>query len=487
MSQTTRIDNRLRQRIRILRWALPVLLTVFVLLFQLAFPPDVRGPFGQWLHIDTEVAIYGVIGPLLVFWALTRVSLWIELNERVERNARKNERRLASITAESADAILSLDQAGRIETWNRGAELLFGYAAGDIIGESFSRLLGSGEAGRVEFDWLLADARREGVIRNHETTAHRADSSLPTIELTMTLVDDDQFVPLGISVIARDITERKRREADILRLNVSLNEQVGERTRELAAKVEELARSNEALQQLDKTRSEFVSLVSHQIRAPLTNLRGAVDRMQSDCTVMTTTCSRMFVILEEQIARLERLVRNVLSAARVDAGELTFNTEPTSIIPLVSQAAEQIRARTRLRAVRVLPKPGLPMVSADRDLVTEVVINLLDNADKYSPPGAEILLDVSADQTAVTVAVRDMGRGIRDVDRERIFDKFYRPDSGDSQVAYGYGLGLYVCRRLIEAQGGKIWVERGSPGGSTFCFTLPIWQEGQNEPIDSDH
>ena len=485
MNQPITIDSRLRQRIHTLRWALPTLLSVFVLLFQFVFPPDVRSPFDGWLHIDSEVAIYGIIGPLLVFWALSRVSAWIDENEQAEKRARKNERRLASITAESADAILSLDEAGRVETWNRGAELLFGYKAGEIIREPFSRLLGSGEAGRVEFDWLLADVQREGIIRNHEAVIHRADASRATVELTMTRVDDDPSASAGISVIARDITERKRREEDIRRLNVSLNEQVGERTRELAAKVEELARSNEALQQLDKTRTEFVSMVSHQIRAPLTNLRGAVDRMQSDCGAMTPTCSRMFIVLQEQIARLERLVRNVLSATRVDAGELTFNSEPVSILPVVSQAVEQIQARAKLRPLRVLPKPGLPLVLADRDLVTEVLINLLDNADKYSSPGSEILIDVSANQTAVTVAVCDQGRGIAEADRERIFDKFYRPDHGDAQVAYGYGLGLYVCRRLIEAQGGAIWVEAGTPGGSAFRFTLPVWQEeriGRDDP-----
>lgn len=487
MSQAANLNNRLRQRIHILRWVMPIVLTLFVFLFQFVFPPDVRSPFDSWLHIDSEVAIYGVLGPLLVFWALTTISIWIDENERNERRARKNERRLASITAESADAILSLDEAGRIETWNRGAELLFGYSAGQIIGESFSRLLGGGEAGKVELDWLLTDARKEGVIRNHEAIAHRADRTLATIELTMTRVDDDQDLSLGVSVIARDITERKRREEDVRRLNVSLNEQVNERTRELATKVEELARSNEALQQLDKTRSEFVSMVSHQIRAPLTNLRGAVDRMQSDCTAMTTTCSRMFIILQEQIARLERLVRNVLSATRIDGGELTFNSEPVSILPLVNQAVEQIQARARLRPLRMLPKPGLPLVLADRDLVTEVVINLLDNADKYSPPGTEITVDVSANQTAVTVAVSDQGRGIEAADRERIFDKFYRPDHGDAQVAYGYGLGLYVCRKLIEAQGGKVWVETGSSGGSVFQFTLPVWQEKRIETDDPGH
>ena len=119
-------------------------------------------------------------------------------------------------------------------------------------------------------------------------------------------------------------------------------------------------------------------------------------------------------------------------------------------------------------------RPGLPLVFADRDRVAEVLSNLIDNADKYSPREREIMIDVQADQTAVTVAVHDHGRGLPPADVDRVFDKFYRADGSDAQVAYGYGLGLYVCRRLIEAQGGRIWAENAPHGGAVFSFTLPV-------------
>jgi len=102
---------------------------------------------------------------------------------------------------------------------------------------------------------------------------------------------------------------------------------------------------------------------------------------------------------------------------------------------------------------------------------------LLDNADKYTPQDKEVIIEVRADQTEVTVSVRDFGPGIPPNDLERVFEKFYRTDSSDSQSAYGYGLGLYVCQLLIEAQGGKIWAENRENGGAVFTFTLPVWQE----------
>ncbi len=113
---------------------------------------------------------------------------------------------------------------------------------------------------------------------------------------------------------------------------------------------------------------------------------------------------------------------------------------------------------------------------ADRDRVAEVLANLLDNADKYSPPQAEITIETSADDTAVTLSVCDAGPGLPASALERIFDKFYRVDTSDSQVAYGYGLGLYICRRLVEAQGGRIWAENLRGGGAMFSFSLPVAQ-----------
>jgi signal transduction histidine kinase len=113
-------------------------------------------------------------------------------------------------------------------------------------------------------------------------------------------------------------------------------------------------------------------------------------------------------------------------------------------------------------------------VLADRDRVAEVLSNLIDNADKYSPHEQAIELDVQADQTEVTVAVRDHGRGLPHADLDRVFDKFYRSDGSDAQTAYGYGLGLYVCRRLIETHGGRIWAENAADGGAIFSFTLPV-------------
>lgn len=469
-----RANYTLRQRIAILRWTLPVMLTTITILYQLWSAHLTHNYYSDIIHYAVEFVFYATVGPLLIFLALTRLNRWLEDKEQVEKQARASEQRLASITAASADAIISLDTQGRIESWNRGAELILGYPAHEMQGRPFLNLFRDIEAAEVEFRWLVEGVRQEGFVRGHETTCQGANGQPVTVELTATHLIDEPGQDLAMSVILRDVTERKRRDEEIRRLNASLREQVAERTHELAEKVEELARANAELQKLDRMRSEFVSLVSHQLRAPLTNMYGAVEHIEANCPAMNVTCGRMLPILNQQVERLDRLVRDVLNMARIESGALVLHPEPISVLPMVQQVVEQLRARPTERPFRLPTKPGLPLVFADRDQVAEVLANLLDNADKYSPPQKEVVIEVRADQTEVTLSVRDFGSGLPPANLERVFEKFHRTDGSDSQAVYGYGLGLYICRRLVEAQGGRIWAENHPNGGAVFSFALPV-------------
>lgn len=472
----SRESSTFKKRIATMRWLLPLIFALMAIIYELSVARWIHDIYGDAVHFIVEILFFSTAGPFLAFLTLNQISRWLEEKELAESQARASDRRLASITSASADAIIGVDKRGKIESWNRGAELLFGYFAKDIQGRSFSSLFQAGTAVDVETSWLEEVALEEGFVRGHETVCldfggHRID-----VEMTATSLRDDENNPIGMSIVLRDITNRKRREEEIRRLNASLNQQVADRTRELAEKLEELAQANSALQKLDEMRSEFVSLVSHQLRAPLTNMSGAVQRIKVDCSIINPTCNRMLQILEQQTLRLERLVQEVLNTARLEAGELILQLEPVSVLPVVQQIIDQVQARTDNHTIRLTEKPGLPMVFTDRDRMSEVLANLLDNAVKYSPPGSEVTIDVRADQTELSVSVRDCGPGVPEAELERIFDKYYRVDSSDSQIAYGYGLGLYVCRLLAEAQGGRVWAENHRDHGAVFSFSLPVWQ-----------
>lgn len=466
-----------KQRVALLRWVFPLFLVFSVVVYQLIIARWVHDQFSETSHYIAEIIFYATLGPLLTYWIMTNINHWMDLKEQAERMAYASEERLATITNASADAILSLDHQGKIESWNRGAVLVLGYEPDEIIGQDFSILMEGQQNAEVELRWLEKKVQQNGYVRGHETICQDIQHRSVNVELTATRLSDEKEDSAGMSVILRDITNRKQREKEINRLNENLNLQVADRTRELNEKVKELAIANTELQKLDQMRSEFVSLVSHQLRAPLTNMSGAVQRIRDGCDVIKPRCIQLLNIIDQQNAHLNRMVQDILDTARIESGELTIQSEPISIIPLIQQVVDQVRAGSARRTIHLHDKPGLPLVHADRDRTVEVVTNLLDNADKYSPPEGDIFVEVSANQTEVICSVRDNGPGVPDEDLERLFDKFFRTDSSDSQTAYGYGLGLYVCRQLVEAQGGHIWAENYSDGGLMFSFSLPVWQE----------
>ena len=270
------------------------------------------------------------------------------------------------------------------------------------------------------------------------------------------------------------IEQKEQAEAEVYRLNIELQQRVEERTHELRIKAEELTAANERLQELDRLKSEFVSLVSHELRAPLTNVRSAVELMEAGCPALNETCTQMFNIVAEQIGRLGRLVDDVLNVSRIEAGGLNLTYTEVDIVQIAERAVDDITTRQTGHVFRQQGSAVHPHVWADADRLYEVVANLVDNAAKYSPPHSEVVLEVHTERQEAVLSVSDSGPGIPPEEHSRIFEKFHRLDSSDAKETYGYGLGLYLCRRLVEAMNGRIWVESEPGQGATFRFALPL-------------
>ena len=187
------------------------------------------------------------------------------------------------------------------------------------------------------------------------------------------------------------------------------------------------------------------------------------------------------LIISEQSARLTKLVENILDISVIEGGKLQLNLGPVALAPLLAQVRQEIEAVTSAHHFR-WPDPGdLSLVWADEDRLTDILLNLLGNAVKYSPTGTEIIIQARSDDGRMIVSVTDCGIGIPEEERLKIFDKFHRVNNGDAKDAYGYGLGLYLVRRLVEAQDGQIWVESTVGEGSRFSFSVPLARE-----IESD-
>jgi signal transduction histidine kinase len=270
---------------------------------------------------------------------------------------------------------------------------------------------------------------------------------------------------------------------DVESMNTQLEQKVTERTIELAEQNNQLAYANEQLHKLDEMKSEFVAMVSHELRTPLTVMNGAMEMTLRDDALTLHTRNTMAIMAGES-KRLTDFVQTILDLSKLEAGKLQVNLGPVALRPLMEQAAGMILAQSNRPVVWDIAA-NLPPAWADEVLLEEALRNLIRNADKYSPRGKPITLSAKQESTRIYLGVRDEGRGVAAQAQERIFDRFARGESGESAPP-GWGLGLYLARKLMEAQKGEIgvlspvWLGAPNPG-SEFFVRIPVADTPEEE------
>jgi PAS domain S-box-containing protein len=472
----------LRTRLTWLQRALPVAIILAVLAYEIPFELLWHDRIDATARFVVEVLFFGLFGAAVTWVALDWVRRRVEEEAARENAARAQQRQLAAITANSADAIILLNNDGVIQAWNRGAELIFGYTPAEIIEKHFRILLPENLVQRGEIDYLNGELLKSGLIRNYITQRVAKDGRTIIVELTRTLLRDETGRIIGSSAILRDVTDRERAEAEILELNRHLEAQVAERTRELSEanrglrwQQRELEKANAELQQLDRLKSEFVSLVSHELRAPLTNISGSLQLLLEDEShALGPNQREILVLANEQVDRLGRLVKGILNVSRIEAGQVVFAPQAFDILDLIERCLSQWTACDTLHRYHGPAVHNLPSVWADRDRVEEVLTNLIENATKYSAEGTRVHVEAQVINDKMVVSVSDEGEGIPSEELAKLFNKFQRVERGDARQTYGHGLGLYISRKFIEALGGQLWAESEPGQGSTFSFSLPL-------------
>jgi two-component system phosphate regulon sensor histidine kinase PhoR len=235
------------------------------------------------------------------------------------------------------------------------------------------------------------------------------------------------------------------------------------------------------LRKLERVRRDFVANVSHEFKTPLTAIQGFAETLLSGAMDDPQNRVRFLQIILEHSRRLARLTDDLLELSKMDADRLDLEVDRLSVLQLVQSCVEttqRLATEKRLRVSVNLP-PSVPDIAADRRRLAEVLQNLLDNAIQYTPSGGEIVVSASSDPEEVTFTVSDTGIGIPQVDQPRIFERFYRVDVARSREVGGTGLGLSIAKHLVEAHGGRIWVESEVRRGSRFHFTVPLFQPQQ--------
>jgi signal transduction histidine kinase len=342
-------------------------------------------------------------------------------------------------------------------------------------------------------EFLAAPAASEVLLRqafhggwSGEVELRRSDGSVFPASLNLRPVWDERLGRALLVGTAHDLTRIREREDDLRAalgevasarrelqaLNADLERRVTDRTQELAETVERLHRMNLELQELGRLKSEFVTLVSHELRAPLTNIRAGIELTLASHPGFDPRAQERLALVASETDRLARFVEAILDLSALEAGRFPLRVGPTDLGQAAGLVSDRLRAhQDGDRIVLALPE-STPAVMADERALESMFFHLLDNALKYAPSG-EIRVVARPESSGVEVSVTDHGPGIPPEDRERVFEMFHRLDARDSREVYGHGLGLHLTRRLLEAMGGWIRAEAAEGGGTCMVFWLP--------------
>ena len=251
----------------------------------------------------------------------------------------------------------------------------------------------------------------------------------------------------------------------------------------------ELRAANEQLKSLDRLKDDFMSSVSHELRTPLTSIRALVELMQDDADMPAAQRQEFLAIVVAETERLTRLVNQVLDMAKIESGQAQWRNTDIDLCVLLTQAVQTTREMFRERGAEVvlqLPPPPLPALRADRDRLTQVMLNLLTNAAKFLPAvGGRVEVRLVADAVGATVEVRDNGPGVPPELQAEVFEKF-RQGTDETSRTKGTGLGLTISRRIVEHFGGRIWLQQEPGQGACFCFWLPWNATPDDKEADAD-
>jgi PAS domain S-box-containing protein len=361
-----------------------------------------------------------------------------------------SDRYLASVLHHAHDAIVSIDPAGRVVSWNRGAERLFGVAADDARGTDFASLFRDARAARQLIEATLSGASRSAGLEVG------TDDDVRHVEANFSVLQDDVRGSFGAVAILRDTTERHRAE--------------------------------EELRENSRQKDEFLAMLAHELRNPLAPIRNATQLLRMLHAADSRAASATAVI-SRQTDHLAALLDDLLDVARVTRGAVVLERECVDVGGIIGDAVEQARSvidakRHRLSIVGATAGVAVP---GDRKRLTQVLANLLINAAKYTPEDGAIELSVQADARNVVLSVADTGVGIEPELLHRVFDLFVQAQRSPDRAQGGLGVGLALVKSLVAMHGGSVTASSAGPGrGSTFRVQLPRAQAEDGAPADEE-
>jgi PAS domain S-box-containing protein len=359
-------------------------------------------------------------------------------NATLYQQVTEEKRRVDAIIENSADGVLILDDKCRIQAINRALAKITGWTPEQARGQPCRRVV----------------ALRNSQGRNICETGCPLDAFSQSSKLQ---VEGDIIRPGGhrtsVSITYSPLYDHEGTLVNII------------------GSVHDVTRFREA----EEMKAMFISVISHELKTPVALIKGYANTLQrEDAHWDEETVRESLVIIEEESDRLDRLISNLLEASRIQAGTLKMELSDVSIPRLAAKAIERFRVQATQHELQLDFPPDFPPLLADEERLQEVFSNLISNAIKYSPDGGTIRVGGRAHRDHVELFVSDQGLGIPPDKQSGLFEPFYRVDSSLGRRTQGVGLGLFLCKAIVEGHGGHIWVESAQDKGSTFRFTLPL-------------
>lgn len=412
---------------------------------------EVRHRQGNWLFLRilpyrSHTKLEGAV--------LTLID--ISLLKRAESRLQQ----LSAIVESSDDAIIGMDLEGRITSWNRGAQQLFGYEAAEMIGKPVSVLRPDPEKNAGLSDWPpdVMERMRAGEAANFrvDRVRRRKDGQLVDVQISFSPIRDVDGTLIGVSKIARDVSEQKRA-------------------------IQGLRKAEEESREAVRRRDQFLAMLSHELRNPLAAVLNASTLMESkDSDLETIELARRTI--GRQSRHMARLLDDLLDVSRVTRGKIEIRKQVVDLRHSASDALEALRPLLQDRRLQLEVKlPDEPLcVFGDPARLQQIQANLLGNAIKYTPTGGRIWVSLRREGEQAVISVRDTGIGIPFELREKIFELFVQLDRDPGSASGGMGVGLTLVKALVQLHGGEVSVGGDGPGkGSEFIVRLPAVPKDQ--------
>lgn len=388
----------------------------------------------RWVRENTLIRVDPASGKSRVVGVITCLTEITQFQEELAR--------LAAIVENSDDCILSKSLDGIIQTWNRGAEKMYGYASSEIIGKPVSTLIPSESTG--EFENIMGRLKRGEIIDHFETLRRRKDGTTFPVSLTVSPLKDASGRIVGASTIARDISVQKA-------LQSALEEK------------------NQKLQQSNENLEQFAAVASHDLQEPLRTVTAFCQLLENGLAKQLSEKEKeYFGLVVDATKRMDSLIRDLLEYSKIGGG---LQVNPIAASEIIERAKANLAFEILAKRAEILVG-NLPTITVNHSGFTRLFQELLANALKYCRASPRILIQAMADGNNWVFSVSDNGIGIPSEHHDDIFRIFRRLHSRSEFP--GTGIGLASCRKIVEAHGGRIWVEKGQDVGSVFRFTLPI-------------